>query len=94
MLARLKGEPTIPAHWRIALNLAHYCGKAFISSYCQEIFVAVVSNFNTVITFLFDKKYSQRSRNSLPILHFCFRHLLACVKQLFLLSKYYTGGVL
>ena len=67
---------------------------AFISSYCQEIFVAVVSNFNTVITFLFDKKYSQRSRNSLPILHFCFRHLLACVKQLFLLSNYYTGGVL
>ena len=90
----MKGEPTIPAHWRIALNPAHYCGKAFISSYCQEIFVAVVSNFNTVITFLFDKKYSQRSRNSLPILHFCFRHLLACVKQLFLLSNYYTGGVL
>ena len=76
------------------MNPAHYCGKAFISSYCQEIFVAVVSNFNTVITFLFDKKYSQRSRNSLPILHFCFRHLLGCVKQLFLLSNYYTGGVL
>ena len=45
-------------------------------------------------TFLFDKKYSQRSRNSLPFLYFCFRHLLGCVKQLLLLSKYYTGGVL
>ena len=45
-------------------------------------------------TFLFDKKYSQRSRNSLPFLYFCFRHLLSCVKQLFLPSKYDTGGVL
>ena len=71
------------------MNPAHYCGKASISSYCQKIFVAVVSNFN-----FFDKKYSKRSRNSLPFLYLRLRHLLGCVKQLFLLSRYYTGGVL
>ena len=63
---------------------------------CQEIFVAVVSNFNTVFHFFFfDKKHSHRSRNSLAFIYiYIFRHLLGCVKQLFLPSKYYTAGVL
>ena len=39
------------------------------SSCCHEIFVAVVSNFNTVFTF-FDKKSSHRSRNSHAYLFF------------------------
>ena len=69
--------------------------KASISSYCHEIFVAVVSNFNTGFHIFLDKKYSQQSRNSLAFLYICiFRHLLGCVKQLFLPSEDYMGGVL
>ena len=94
MLARLEGWAHHTGSLADRLEPRPLLWKGVYQLILPGNFVAVVSNFNTVITFLFDKKYSQRSRNSLPILHFCFRHLLGCVKQLFLLSNYYTGGVL
>ena len=56
--------------------------------YCHEIFVAVASNYLTrFFTFVFDKRYSHRSRNSLAFLYFFYRRLLGC-ETAFLPSKH------
>ena len=69
--------------WRVTGNWSH---ALVTSACCHEIFVAVVSNFNTVFTF-FDKKSSHRSRNSHAYLFFFYRHLLG-FETAFLPSKY------
>ena len=52
--------------WRVTGNWSH---ALVTSACCHEIFVAVVSNFNTVFTF-FDKNSPHRSRNSHAYLFF------------------------
>ena len=64
---------------------------------CQEILVAVVSNFNTVFLIFFLTRNTLTAVETALLLYiyiYIFRHLLGCVIQLFLPSKYYTAGVL
>ena len=80
--ASLKGGPTIPAHWWVFFT-------QIVAKFLQLLSAILIRFF----TFLFVKKYSHRSRNSLAFLYFFYRHLLGCMKQLSLPSNYYLGGV-